>query len=66
MERKLNTLFYSAMETKNRTKVTNIFVQNGFKIARTDFDDVVFENKDTQVLVEFDRQSNAQSISVVG
>ncbi len=66
MERELNTLFYSVMETKNRTLVTNIFVQNGYKIAKTDFDDVVFENDDTQIQVQFDRESNAQAISVLG
>ncbi len=65
MERELNTLLYSVRETKNRTLVTNIFVQNGYKIAKTDFDDVVFENDDTQIQVQFDRESNAQAISVL-
>ncbi|UPQ90046.1 hypothetical protein [Vibrio sinaloensis] len=60
----MKKLFSSALKIQQRTKVTSLFARNGYKIARTDFDEMVFEKSGTLVNVHFDRASNADSISV--
>ncbi len=61
----MDKLFSSALEIRQRTGVTSYFVRKGYKIAMTDFDDVIFEREGVQVNVHFDRASNAESISVL-
>ncbi len=61
----MDKLLSSALKIQQRTRVTSLFARNGYKIAMTDFDDVVFEKAGTQVNVHFDRASNAESISVL-
>jgi len=61
----MDKLLSSALEIQQRTRVTSLFASKGYKIAMTDFDDVVFEKAGVQVNVHFDRGSNAQSISVL-
>ena len=58
----METLFKSAIKSSKRTPVTSLFVQNGFKIAMTDFDDVVFEKNDIKVGAHFDLNSDLKSV----
>jgi hypothetical protein len=62
----MDKLLTSALEIGQRTQVTSLFASKGFKIAMTDFDDVVFERAGIRVNVHFDRASNAQSVSILG
>lgn len=62
----MDKLLSSALEIGQRTQVTSLFASKGFKIAMTDFDDVVFEKAGVRVNVHFDRASNAQSVSILG
>ncbi|NVD09019.1 hypothetical protein FCU94_19405 [Vibrio sp. JPW-9-11-11] len=62
----MEKLFSSALKIQQRTRVTSLFARNGYKIAMTDFDDMVFEKSGTKINVHFDRASNAESISVLG
>lgn len=41
----MDKLLTSALQIRQRTKVTSLFADNGYKIAMTDFDDVVFERQ---------------------
>ncbi|KOO04473.1 hypothetical protein [Vibrio nereis] len=61
----MDKLLSSALEVQQRTRVTSLFASKGYKIAMTDFDDVVFEKAGVQINVHFDRAANAQSISVL-
>ncbi|MCW8336167.1 hypothetical protein J4N42_19415 [Vibrio sp. SCSIO 43135] len=61
----MDKLLSSALEIRQRTQITTLFASKGYKIAMTDFDEVVFEKAGVQVNVHFDRASNAQSISVL-
>jgi len=62
MENLVSKLSDSALKIGHRTLVTDIFVREGFKISKTDFDDVVFENNGTTVKVAFDINSQAKSV----
>jgi len=61
----MDKLFKSAIKSSKRTPVTTLFVQNGFKIAMTDFDDVVFEKDDIKVNAHFDLNSNLKSVMIL-
>lgn len=61
----MNKLFSSALKVGQRTQVTSLFAREGYKIATTDFDDMVFEKANTQVHVHFDLSSNADAISTL-
>ncbi|KGY12811.1 hypothetical protein NM22_08845 [Vibrio tubiashii] len=61
----METLFKSAIESSKRTSVTTLFAQHGFKIAMTDFDDVVFEKDNIKVCAHFDFDSNLTSVQVL-
>ncbi|MBE3654736.1 hypothetical protein [Vibrio navarrensis] len=60
----MDKLLTSALQIRQRTKVTSLFANNGYKIAMTDFDDVVFEKAGVRVNVKFDHHSNAKAVSV--
>lgn len=61
----MEKLFKLAEKNSKRTPVTTLFIQNGFKIAMTDFDDVVFEKGDVRVNAHFDLNSNLKSVMVL-
>jgi len=61
----MEKLFKSAIKSSKRTPVTTLFVQHGFKIAMTDFDDVVFEREDIKVRAHFDFDSTLKSVRVI-
>lgn len=61
----MEKLFKSAIKHGKRTPVTTLFVQNGFRIAMTDFNDVIFEKGDTKVNAHFDLNSNLKSVVVL-
>ncbi|MFM2589747.1 hypothetical protein [Vibrio sp. TBV020] len=62
----MDKLLSSALDIGQRTKVTSLFVSRGYKIAITDYDDVVFEKSGVQINVHFDKASVAESVSVLG
>ncbi|WP_100754425.1 hypothetical protein [Vibrio salilacus] len=61
----MDELFTLALKVRQRTQVTSLFAGKGYKIAMTDFDDVIFEKAGSLVHVHFDRTSYAESISLL-
>ncbi|MEL7291541.1 MAG: hypothetical protein AAGJ78_05315 [Pseudomonadota bacterium] len=61
----MKALLSSALKIQQRTRVTSHFARNGYKIAKTDFDEMIFEKAGTFINVHFDKASNAKSISVL-
>ncbi|NLS12960.1 hypothetical protein HGP28_08660 [Vibrio sp. SM6] len=61
----MENLITSAMEIRNRTLVTSLLSDRGFKITMTDFDDMSFEGTESHINVHYDLFSNVESITVV-
>lgn len=60
----MDKLLTSAFHAKRRTEVTSLFASEGYKIAMTDFDDVIFERASVQVHCHFDRSASIETISI--
>ncbi len=62
----MEELYKSIFTLKNRTDITSMFAREGFTIAYTDFDKVVFEREETQVEIGFNSISHVQAVYIVG